>query len=68
MFNKNFRGDYQNLSYMFSRRMLEIMINILFKVRYYGREHLPKAPYIVVPNHVSLIDPPLAGVACKKDT
>lgn len=53
--------------YRISRAIFEFFINVLFRVRIFGRENLPGAPYIVVPNHASLLDPPLVGVACKKD-
>ncbi len=53
--------------YRISRFLLEVFARTLFKVRFSGRENLPDAPYIVVSNHASLIDPPLVGAACKKD-
>lgn len=53
--------------YFLSRSIFEILMRILFKLSFYGREKVPDAPYIVVSNHESLLDPPFVAVACKKD-
>ncbi|MCK5451272.1 MAG: 1-acyl-sn-glycerol-3-phosphate acyltransferase [Candidatus Omnitrophica bacterium] len=55
------------MAYRISRFLLEVFARVLFKVRFFGRENLPNAPYVVVSNHASLLDPPLVGAACKKD-
>ena len=52
--------------HIISRTIFEIFIRILFKLHVSGRENIPNAPYIVVSNHASLLDPPLVGIACKK--
>ncbi|MFH1665033.1 MAG: lysophospholipid acyltransferase family protein [Candidatus Omnitrophota bacterium] len=53
--------------YRISRRLLKLFMMIFFKFRIYGRENIPEPPYLAVSNHVSLLDPPLVGVACEKD-
>ena len=53
--------------YRLSRDTFELCIRILFKLKVYGKEKVPEPPYIAVSNHASLVDPPLVGVACKKD-
>ena len=50
-----------------SRFLFEMFIRICFSPKFYGRDNVPDSPYIVVANHVSLLDPPLAGIACKKN-
>ena len=53
--------------YRLSRLLFEATIHLLFRVRFFGRENLPDKPYILVPNHASYLDPPLVGIAAKKD-
>ncbi|MFH1394678.1 MAG: lysophospholipid acyltransferase family protein [Candidatus Omnitrophota bacterium] len=55
------------LMYKISRIIFEILMRILFKLQVEGKENIPSAPYLVVPNHSSLVDPPLIGMVCKKD-
>ncbi len=52
--------------YFLSRSVFEIFIRICFKLHIFGRENFPEAPYIIVSNHASLLDPPLVGISCKK--
>ena len=54
------------MMYKFSRFLLQLFVHILFKIQYFGRDNIPEPPYIIAPNHVSIIDPPLVGVALKK--
>jgi 1-acyl-sn-glycerol-3-phosphate acyltransferase len=49
--------------YRISRLLLKILLGTLFRVRFFGRENLPDSPYILVPNHLSHLDPALVGVA-----
>lgn len=49
-----------------SRFLLHVFLVTCFKFKVYGKENIPKPPYLVVPNHTSNLDPPLVGVACKK--
>ena len=55
------------ISYRVSRYLLMIFLRLFFRVKVYGTENLPEAPYILTPNHVSLLDPALVGVSCRKD-
>ncbi|MGB2599997.1 MAG: lysophospholipid acyltransferase family protein [Candidatus Omnitrophota bacterium] len=41
-------------------------MKVLMRVRIYGEENFPEPPFIVTSNHVSLMDPPLVGLACRK--
>ena len=50
-----------------SRFLFEVFIRVCFSPKFYGRENVPESPYVVVANHISLLDPPLAGIACKKN-
>lgn len=52
--------------YIFSRTLLSWFINICYKLKVTGRERIPDPPFIVTSNHSSLLDPPLAGIACGK--
>jgi len=56
------------MMYWISRSILEIFLRIFFKVRFLGRENIPDPPYMIVSNHTSALDPPLVGVACKKNS
>lgn len=53
--------------YRLSRIVFEIFMRIFFKIHVTGKENIPDAPYIIAPNHESLLDPPLAGMIFKKD-
>lgn len=50
-----------------SRFLLHVFVRIFFKVRFFGRENIPSPPYIAASNHASYLDPPLVGIACRKD-
>ena len=52
--------------YYVSRVVFELLLRLLTKLHICGREHLPEAPFILASNHASILDPPLAGIACKK--
>ncbi|MFH1846078.1 MAG: lysophospholipid acyltransferase family protein [Candidatus Omnitrophota bacterium] len=54
------------MMYRLSRFILEMFIRMFFRIKVFGRENIPEAPYIIVPNHASLLDPPLVGIACNK--
>lgn len=51
--------------YALSREMFGLFIRLLFRLRVHKSGELPKAPFIVVSNHASLLDPPLVGLAVK---
>lgn len=53
--------------YWLSRKMFEIVVFTMYRFNVYGRENLPKAPYLIAANHSSIADPPFVGIACKKD-
>lgn len=53
--------------YRISVTIFEILIRILFRLRIFGRENFPDAPYIVTSNHASFLDPPLVAIACRRN-
>jgi len=42
-------------------------MRILFHLKVSGKENIPSPPYLIVPNHSSLVDPPLVGMAFKQN-
>ncbi|MDD4956515.1 MAG: lysophospholipid acyltransferase family protein [Candidatus Omnitrophica bacterium] len=54
---------FENIPFRISRGLLAMFLGIFFRVTYHGRENIPEPPYIIVANHVSLLDPPLVGTA-----
>ncbi len=53
--------------YYVSKMMLYYFSKICFNVRMTGYDKFPdKAPFLIVSNHASLVDPPFIGVLCKK--
>ena len=40
---------------------------VLFRIKIYGKENIPKdkKPFVVMPNHIANLDPPLVSVALK---
>src|SRR5579864_5856909 len=52
---------------MLSRAMIIIVLKIFFGFKVMGRENVPKeGGFILAPNHVSYLDPPVAGSACPR--
>ncbi|MDR7542907.1 MAG: lysophospholipid acyltransferase family protein [Armatimonadota bacterium] len=50
--------------YAFWYRFYSLLFRLLFRLRVEGRAHVPPSgPLLVVSNHVSAVDPPIAGVA-----
>ncbi|MCL6554335.1 MAG: 1-acyl-sn-glycerol-3-phosphate acyltransferase [Firmicutes bacterium] len=50
--------------YAFWYRFYGVLFRLLFRLRVEGRGHVPASgPLLVVSNHVSAVDPPIAGVA-----
>lgn len=44
-----------------------LILKIVFGLRVFGREHIPKSGgFILAGNHVSYLDPPAVGVACPR--
>ena len=53
--------------YRFSRFILLLLCKLLFRIRYSGREFIPKkGGFILAANHVSYLDPVVLGVACPR--
>lgn len=52
--------------YYISNSIFTILLRILFRIHVFGKENLPKPPFIVASNHASLLDPPLVGMVCRK--
>jgi len=57
---------FKNIGYFISRTCFEIFIRVNFKLRFHGKENIPKPPFIATSNHVSYLDPPAVGIACGK--
>jgi 1-acyl-sn-glycerol-3-phosphate acyltransferase len=50
-----------------SRRLLLLACKVLFRLRARGVEHVPdRGPFLLVGNHASFLDPPLAGVVLRR--
>lgn len=48
--------------YWIGRSITHIAGRVVFGIRLYGREHIPKSgPFILASNHISYFDPPLVG-------
>jgi 1-acyl-sn-glycerol-3-phosphate acyltransferase len=54
--------------YYFSRLIFIVLLKLLYRVRIYGQDNIPEAPYLVTSNHASYLDPLLVGIACYKNT
>ena len=52
--------------YGISKLVFIFLVKKNFKLKIYGTENIPKAPFILASNHASILDPPLVGIACKK--
>lgn len=64
--------DYSKIKnymfYRFCRPLAKIVLGLKYKLKYYGRENLPKnGGYIISANHLTSLDPVLLAVNCKKD-
>lgn len=54
-----------DIAYRLSRLIFVVWLKLFHSLRVFGKENLPKnGPFICAPNHVSLADPPVVGVAC----
>lgn len=52
--------------YTFARGVAAVVVHVLFPVRYHGLEHFDlRAPYILMCNHQSLLDPFAVAYPCK---
>lgn len=54
-------------AYRFWRAMCWLLTKPLFRLASQGREHIPATgPVVLVPNHVSFLDPPFTGICCPR--
>ncbi len=53
-------------SFKFASKILGVFLYHICRMKVYGRENLPKPPFILAPNHISNYDPPVVGIALKK--
>ncbi len=54
--------------YRFCRFILICLFKLLFHLKVTGHENIPRSgPVIIAANHASFLDPPLIGVALKRD-
>lgn len=61
------RSLASRLWYLFVQRVVYLVAVIAYRVRYSGRENIPKTgPVLMVSNHQSHFDPPLIGVGCRR--
>ena len=49
--------------YPFAYTLFSAILNTFFRLRVYGREHLPRGKTIVAANHQSYVDPTVIGPA-----
>ena len=62
MNEKNPVQTKERLVYRMSRFLIRIIFGILFGLRYYGRENIPRSgPLILASNHITNLDPPTVG-------
>jgi 1-acyl-sn-glycerol-3-phosphate acyltransferase len=56
------------LWYRFCRFLFRVYFRLYHRGRVYNSERLPeKGPFILAGNHVSFLDPPFFGLACKRE-
>jgi 1-acyl-sn-glycerol-3-phosphate acyltransferase len=54
--------------YRIGHTLCTVVANLAFQLKIYGRENLIEdGPAIYASNHASYLDPPLVGVACRKE-
>ena len=54
--------------YAFARRLFSILSPLFFPVKYHNPDNIkqPDAPFMLVSNHTSMLDPPVIGYACRR--
>lgn len=53
--------------YSLSKAICALLFKLLFRIKIYGKEHIPKkGGFILASNHVSYLDPPALGIACPR--
>lgn len=61
------KKDKYYYAYHISRIILGFLAKLLFRIKIYKPDTLPKPPYIVASNHASYLDPPLIGLVFSWD-
>ncbi len=60
-------GILSNIAYFISRNIFKITLIIFFKFKVKGGRNIPKrGSFIMASNHVSYVDPPAVGSACRR--
>ncbi len=58
---------YSNIAYFISKTIFKISLLAFFNLKVKGRENFPvRGGFIIAGNHVSYMDPPIVGAACKR--
>lgn len=56
-----------SLPYFFSRLLIKIFLIVFYRFTVVGKENIPEAGgFIIAPNHVSYLDPPVTGSALSR--
>ncbi|WP_077308950.1 lysophospholipid acyltransferase family protein [Terribacillus halophilus] len=54
--------------YTFGKMVVSTVLYPVFRIKVYGKEHVPKeGPVLVCSNHISNFDPPVLGITCPRD-
>ncbi|MFJ6411695.1 1-acyl-sn-glycerol-3-phosphate acyltransferase [Terribacillus saccharophilus] len=54
--------------YTIGKMILSAAFYPMFRIKVYGKEHVPKeGPVLVCSNHISNFDPPILGITCPRD-
>lgn len=52
--------------YGLTRALVAPIVRVLYRLRLHGQDHIPAGPSVIVPNHVSYMDPLLIAYASKR--
>jgi len=56
------------LTYSLGYNLTRLVARMLFRIRIYGRENIiEEGPALLAMNHQSFLDPPLAGICCRRE-
>lgn len=65
----DFREHGDTLLFRFAKRLVQLVLTVLFQWRIEGTEHIPtEGPVILSSNHIHYIDPPLVGASVARPT
>ncbi len=64
---RNDPGSWTQRFVAVARRPLEVLARWLFDLQITGREHLPRAGYVIAANHLSFIDPVMVTLAGRRN-